>query len=51
MKMANPWTEMCLATGLWRKANLHRITSINIINTKHKTGDKQIREKWKLTLS
>lgn len=23
----------------------------NIINTKHKTGDKQIREKWKLTLS
>ena len=58
MKMANPWTELRLATSLWRKANTHRITSINIewekcniINTKHETWDKQIREKWKLTLS
>jgi hypothetical protein len=58
MKMANPRTEMCLYTSLWRISNTHRITSNNIrrndiviVNIKHETVDREIREKRKLTLS
>jgi hypothetical protein len=53
MKMANPRTEMHLATSLWGKANTHRTDKLiskenmkngPIVKVKHETGVKQIRE-------
>lgn len=60
MKMANPRTEMHLATSLWGKANTHRTDKLiskenkkngPIVKVKHETGVEKIRENWKLTLS
>ena len=55
--MANPRTETRLPTSLWGKANIHRITLINIrrnyvviVNIKHEIGDEQIREKMETNI-